>query len=44
MTMPLSNGTSVTYPAPWITYTVIYLLLSLLLIWLSIRTVKRVDK
>jgi ABC-2 type transport system permease protein len=44
MTMTLSNGTSVTYPAPWITYTVIYLLLSLFLIWLSIRAVKRVDK
>jgi ABC-2 type transport system permease protein len=44
MTMTLSNGTSVTYPSPWITYTVIYLLLSLCLIWLSVRAVKRVDK
>ncbi|HTP10797.1 MAG TPA: ABC transporter permease subunit [Anaerolineae bacterium] len=44
MTMTLSNGTSITYPSPWITYTLIYLLLSLLLIWLSVRVVKRVDK
>jgi ABC-2 type transport system permease protein len=44
MTMTLSNGTSITYPSPWITYTIIYLLLSLFLIWLSVRAVKRVDK
>jgi ABC-2 type transport system permease protein len=44
MTMTLSNGTSVTYPAPWIAYSVIYLLLSLVLIWLSVRAVKRVDR
>ncbi len=44
MTMTLSNGTSVTYPAPWITYAILYLLLSLVLIWLSIRAVKRVDR
>jgi ABC-2 type transport system permease protein len=44
MTMTLSNGTSITYPSPWIAYSVIYLLLSLVLIWLSVRAVKRVDK
>ncbi len=44
MTMTLSNGTSTTYPSPWIAYTIVYLLLSLFLIWLSIRAVKRVDK
>jgi len=44
MSMTLSNGTTITYPSPWITYTVVYLLLSLVLIWLSIRAVKRVDK
>jgi ABC-type transport system involved in multi-copper enzyme maturation permease subunit len=44
MTMTLSNGTIVTYPAPWVGYAVFYLLLSLLLIALSIRIVKRVDK
>jgi ABC-type transport system involved in multi-copper enzyme maturation permease subunit len=44
MTMTLSNGTSVTYPSPWIAYTVIYLLLSVILIGLSIRAVKRVDQ
>ena len=44
MTMSLSNGTSVTYLSPWIAYTIAYLLLSLFLIWLSVRAVKRVDK
>jgi ABC-type transport system involved in multi-copper enzyme maturation permease subunit len=44
MTIPLTGGVSVTYPSPWITYTFIYLLLSLILIGLSIRAVKRVDK
>jgi ABC-type transport system involved in multi-copper enzyme maturation permease subunit len=44
MTMTLSNGTIVSYPAPWVAYSVIFLLLSLLLIWLSVRAVKRVDK
>jgi ABC-type transport system involved in multi-copper enzyme maturation permease subunit len=44
MTMTLSNGTTLTYPSPWIAYTVIYLLLSVFLIWLSVRAVKRVDK
>ncbi|CAG0935460.1 hypothetical protein TFLX_04301 [Thermoflexales bacterium] len=44
MTLTLSNGTSVSYPAPWIAYTVVYLLLSVLLIALSVRAVKRVDK
>jgi ABC-2 type transport system permease protein len=44
MTMTLSNGTAITYPAPWIAYSAIYLLLSLLLIGLSVRVVKRVDK
>jgi ABC-type transport system involved in multi-copper enzyme maturation permease subunit len=44
MTLTLYNGTSVSYPSPWIAYTVIYLLLSLILIWLSVRAVKRADK
>jgi ABC-2 type transport system permease protein len=44
MTITLSNGTVTTYPSPWIAYTVIYLLLSVFLIWLSVRTVKRADK
>ena len=44
MTMTLSNGTSVTYLSPWIMYSIVYLLLSLFLIWLSVRAVKRVDK
>ena len=44
MTLSLSNGTSISYPSPWIAYTVIYLLLSIVLIALSVRAVKRVDK
>jgi ABC-type transport system involved in multi-copper enzyme maturation permease subunit len=44
MTLTLSNGTVTTYPSPWIAYTVVYLLLSVFLIWLSIRAVKRVDQ
>ncbi len=44
MTMSLSNGTMTIYPAPWVAYAVVYLLLSLLLVLLSIRIVKRVDK
>jgi ABC-2 type transport system permease protein len=44
MTFPLSGAGSVTYPSPWIAYSVIYLLLSLILIWLSVRAVKRADR
>ena len=44
MTMPLSNGTSLTYPSPWISYAVFYLLLSTDLDRLSVRAVKRVEK
>lgn len=44
MTITLSNGTSTIYPAPWIAYAVIYLVLSLILFGLSVRAVKRVDK
>lgn len=44
MTLPLTNGTAITYPSPWIAYTVVYLLLSICLIGLSIRVVRRADK
>jgi ABC-type transport system involved in multi-copper enzyme maturation permease subunit len=44
MTFTITGGTSVTYPSPWIGYSVIYLLLSLILIAASVRLVKRVDK
>ncbi len=44
MTLSLSNGRSITYPSPWIAYTFFYLLLSLVLIWLSIRAVRRAEK
>lgn len=42
--MTLSNGSPQILPSPWISYSVFYLLLSLLLIWLSIRAVRRVEK
>jgi hypothetical protein len=42
--IPLSNGVQFTLVSPWIPYTLFYLLLSALLIWLSIRFVRRVEK
>jgi ABC-2 type transport system permease protein len=44
MTLPLSTGGPLIMPATWISYSVIYLLFSVVLILLSIRAVKRVDK
>jgi ABC-type transport system involved in multi-copper enzyme maturation permease subunit len=44
MSMMLSNGTPLVLPAPWIAYAFFYILLSLLLIQLSVRAVRRVDK
>ncbi|HSD83231.1 MAG TPA: ABC transporter permease [Anaerolineae bacterium] len=44
MNLTLSNGTSVSYPSPWIAYTIVYLVLSIILIAASIRAVRRVDK
>jgi ABC-type transport system involved in multi-copper enzyme maturation permease subunit len=43
-TLPLSNGALFPIIAPWISYTIFYLVLSLILILISIRFVKRVDK
>lgn len=42
--LPLSRGASLTLPAPWILYCLIQLLLSLIMIWASIRLVRRVEK
>ena len=44
MTLPLSTGGPLILPSPWISYSFFYLLFSLILILLSIRAVKRVDK
>ena len=44
MSMPLSSGQPLVLLSPWISYSLIYLLLSILLIALSIRAVKRADK
>ena len=44
MTWSASSGPPLILPAPWISYSVFYLLLSVVLVSLSIRAVKRVDK
>jgi hypothetical protein len=44
MSFSLSTGGPLILPSPWISYSVFYLLFSLMLILLSIRVVKRVDK
>jgi ABC-type transport system involved in multi-copper enzyme maturation permease subunit len=44
MTMPLSSGPPLVLPSPWIVYSVFCVLLSGILIMLSIRAVKRVEK
>jgi ABC-2 type transport system permease protein len=44
ISIPLSNGWNFPILGPWITYTAIYFLASILMIWLSIRFVRRVDK
>jgi ABC-type transport system involved in multi-copper enzyme maturation permease subunit len=43
-TLPLSNGSLFPVLSPWISYTVFYLILSLILVAISIWFVKRVDK
>jgi ABC-type transport system involved in multi-copper enzyme maturation permease subunit len=43
-TLPLSRGAAVTLPSPWIVYSLVHLLLSLVMIWASIRLVRRVEK
>ncbi|MBI4771604.1 MAG: ABC transporter permease [Chloroflexi bacterium] len=42
-TLPLPNGTSLPLVSPWIVYVMLYSLLSVVLIWWSVRLVKRVD-
>lgn len=42
-TLPLSNNMQFPIVAPWITYFLLYFLLSLALIWLSIHFVRRVE-
>ena len=42
--LPLPSGITVTLISPWIPYVIIFLILSLVLLWLSIRFVRRVEK
>jgi hypothetical protein len=44
MNIPLSNGVNVPVISPWIGYVGIFLILSVLLIWLSIVIVRKTDK
>jgi ABC-type transport system involved in multi-copper enzyme maturation permease subunit len=41
---PLPEGETLTIISPWISYSFTYLIISFLLIWLSIRMVRRVEK
>jgi len=44
LSMPFGGGNTLQLLSPWIGYTIVYLLLSVILIALSIRFVKRVEK
>jgi ABC-2 type transport system permease protein len=43
-TFPLPSGVNITLISPWVPYIILYLALSLLMLWLSIRFVRRVEK
>jgi ABC-2 type transport system permease protein len=43
-TVSLSNGGNLPLVSPWIVYVLVYSLLSLVLIWLSVRSVRQVSK
>ena len=42
--LPLPSGITVTLISPWVPYVIFYLLLSLVLLWLSVRFVRRLEK
>jgi len=42
--IPLSNGWNFPVVGPWIFFTLVYFLTSLLLVWISIRSVRRAEK
>jgi len=43
-TLPLPSGISITLISPWVPYIIFYLILSLFMLWISIRFVRRVEK
>jgi len=43
-TLPLPSGINITLISPWVPYIILYLVLSLLMLWFSIRFVRRVEK
>lgn len=43
-TIPLGNGSSVVLLSPWIPYVVVYLLLSIFLLWISVLLVRQVER
>jgi len=44
ITLPLNNGWNFPILGPWIIYTLLYVLASLILVWISIRFVRRVER
>jgi ABC-type transport system involved in multi-copper enzyme maturation permease subunit len=42
--IPLASGQTFTFISPWISYSVFYLIISLLLTWISIKLVQRGDR
>jgi len=42
--IPLGDRINISLPSPWIPYLLIYFLLSVVLLWLSVRLVKRIDQ
>lgn len=42
-TMTLSNGANIWVPAPWIVYTVLYVVMTLILIGMTVRRVRRIE-
>lgn len=42
--LPLDPGNSVPIVSPWISFAIIYIVLSILMVWLSVRFVKQVEK
>jgi len=43
-TLPLSNGWNFPIVGPWVFYTLLYVLASLALVWISVRLVRRVER
>lgn len=40
----LDNGTTITLPMPWIVFTVVYMLMAIVIFWITTRRLKRIDE